>query len=350
MKIRKNDNVMVIAGNARGKTGKVLKVYPDRERVIVEGVNIIKRHTPPEPEEPAGRHRAARSADPCLERDADRPEDQRGRRASAPRWSRTRRPGRSGACVWQRQPAKCSELTEIDEAGMSDEKQKKAESGRRRKSQAKAKAAQARSGREGRKSKRAEGKGGRTPVGNLHERCRPGADEALQLQERRCRCRGWRRSPSTSASDRRRRIAKLVEAAARDLEAIVGQKVVITRAKKSISNFKLREKMPIGCRVTLRRARHVRVPRPVHQHLGPAYPRLPRPVRQVVRRARQLHDRHQGAHGVPRDRRGQDREGLRHGHHVRDDREDRPGSLRAAEGVRHAVREAAGSSGNAHKA
>jgi len=47
--------------------------------------------------------------------------------------------------------------------------------------------------------------------------------------------------------------AKLVEAAARDLEAIVGQKVVITRAKKSISNFKLREKMPIGCKVTLRR-------------------------------------------------------------------------------------------------
>jgi large subunit ribosomal protein L5 len=46
---------------------------------------------------------------------------------------------------------------------------------------------------------------------------------------------------------------KLVEAAARDLEAITGQKVVITRAKKSISNFKLREKMPIGCRVTLRR-------------------------------------------------------------------------------------------------
>ncbi len=48
--------------------------------------------------------------------------------------------------------------------------------------------------------------------------------------------------------------AKLVEAAAHDLEAITGQKVVITRAKKSISNFKLREKMPIGCRVTLRRA------------------------------------------------------------------------------------------------
>jgi large subunit ribosomal protein L5 len=49
--------------------------------------------------------------------------------------------------------------------------------------------------------------------------------------------------------------AKLVETVARDLELIVGQKVVITRARKSISNFKLREKMPIGCRVTLRRAR-----------------------------------------------------------------------------------------------
>ena len=49
--------------------------------------------------------------------------------------------------------------------------------------------------------------------------------------------------------------AKLVDAAARDLEMIVGQKVVITRAKKAISNFKLRENMPIGCRVTLRRAR-----------------------------------------------------------------------------------------------
>ena len=45
MKIHKNDNVLVIAGNARGKTGRVLKVFIDTNRVIVEGVNIIKRHT-----------------------------------------------------------------------------------------------------------------------------------------------------------------------------------------------------------------------------------------------------------------------------------------------------------------
>jgi large subunit ribosomal protein L24 len=54
MKIHKNDSVMVIAGNARGKTGKVLKVYPERERIIIEGVNIIKRHSRPSQKNPQG--------------------------------------------------------------------------------------------------------------------------------------------------------------------------------------------------------------------------------------------------------------------------------------------------------
>lgn len=47
MRIKKNDNVMVITGNEKGKTGKVLKVYPKLSRVIIEGVNIKKRHTKP---------------------------------------------------------------------------------------------------------------------------------------------------------------------------------------------------------------------------------------------------------------------------------------------------------------
>ena len=54
MKIHKNDMVMVIAGNARGKSGKVLKVYPDRERLIIEGVNIMKRHSRPSQKNPQG--------------------------------------------------------------------------------------------------------------------------------------------------------------------------------------------------------------------------------------------------------------------------------------------------------
>jgi large subunit ribosomal protein L24 len=48
--IRKNDNVIVIAGRDRGKRGRVLRVVPDKGRVVVEGVNFIKRHTRPNPQ------------------------------------------------------------------------------------------------------------------------------------------------------------------------------------------------------------------------------------------------------------------------------------------------------------
>ena len=46
--------------------------------------------------------------------------------------------------------------------------------------------------------------------------------------------------------------AKVLDAAVKDLETISGQKAVVTRAKKSVANFKLREGLPIGCKVTLR--------------------------------------------------------------------------------------------------
>jgi large subunit ribosomal protein L24 len=45
MKIKKGDTVVVIAGDDKGKTGKVLKVFPKKNRAIVEGVNFIKKHT-----------------------------------------------------------------------------------------------------------------------------------------------------------------------------------------------------------------------------------------------------------------------------------------------------------------
>ena len=47
--IRKNDNVIVIAGRDAGKRGRVLRVLPDKGRVIVEGINFVKRHTRPDP-------------------------------------------------------------------------------------------------------------------------------------------------------------------------------------------------------------------------------------------------------------------------------------------------------------
>ena len=48
--VRKNDNVLVIAGRDRGKRGRVLSVTPETFGVIVEGVNMIKRHTKPNPQ------------------------------------------------------------------------------------------------------------------------------------------------------------------------------------------------------------------------------------------------------------------------------------------------------------
>jgi large subunit ribosomal protein L24 len=46
-RIKKGDRVVVLAGKDKGKTGDVLQVYPKQSRVIVSGVNIVKRHTAP---------------------------------------------------------------------------------------------------------------------------------------------------------------------------------------------------------------------------------------------------------------------------------------------------------------
>ena len=48
--LRKNDNVVVTAGKDRGKRGRVLKVLRDSNRLVVEGVNFISRHTKPNPQ------------------------------------------------------------------------------------------------------------------------------------------------------------------------------------------------------------------------------------------------------------------------------------------------------------
>lgn len=45
MKIRKNDTVLVIAGKDKGKKGKVRFAYPKKERILIEGINFIKKHS-----------------------------------------------------------------------------------------------------------------------------------------------------------------------------------------------------------------------------------------------------------------------------------------------------------------
>ena len=53
-RIRKDDMVIVIAGKDKGSSGRVLKVLPKEERVVVEGVNLVKRHTKPDIAHPQG--------------------------------------------------------------------------------------------------------------------------------------------------------------------------------------------------------------------------------------------------------------------------------------------------------
>ncbi len=54
LKIKKGDNVVVITGRDKGRTGEVLRVFPSEGRVIVQGVNIARRHTKPRMGDPGG--------------------------------------------------------------------------------------------------------------------------------------------------------------------------------------------------------------------------------------------------------------------------------------------------------
>lgn len=54
MKIKKGDTVIVLAGKDKGKTGVVTKVYPDLNKVAVDGINVVKRHQKPTQKHPKG--------------------------------------------------------------------------------------------------------------------------------------------------------------------------------------------------------------------------------------------------------------------------------------------------------
>jgi large subunit ribosomal protein L24 len=47
LKLKKGDKVIVVAGKNKGNTGEIIKVYPNKSRVMVRGINIVKRHTKP---------------------------------------------------------------------------------------------------------------------------------------------------------------------------------------------------------------------------------------------------------------------------------------------------------------
>ena len=54
MKIKKGDMVKIISGNDKGKTGRIIKTFLSKDRILVEGVNIVKKHSRPSQENPQG--------------------------------------------------------------------------------------------------------------------------------------------------------------------------------------------------------------------------------------------------------------------------------------------------------
>jgi large subunit ribosomal protein L5 len=113
---------------------------------------------------------------------------------------------------------------------------------------------------------------------------------------------------------------KKVTSAAADLALIAGQRPVVTRARKAISTFKVRENMPIGAKVTLRRTRMYEF---LDRLVTVAHPR---PRSEVVRRARQLCAWRQGAHHFSRNRLRQGRGDAGTRHRGLHDGQDRRGS------------------------
>ena len=110
-----------------------------------------------------------------------------------------------------------------------------------------------------------------------------------------------------------------IEDAAKDLSLLTGRKAVISKSRHSIANFKLRENMPIGCRVTLRRDVMYEF---FDRLVAAALPRI-RDFRGLSPRkfgSGQLHVRRGRADNFPGNRIGQDQADAGHGHHDCDER------------------------------
>src|SRR5688572_17697617 len=116
---------------------------------------------------------------------------------------------------------------------------------------------------------------------------------------------------------------KILENAVADMTKIAGQKPIVTNARVSVASFKIRDGWPIGCKVTLRRAKMFEF---LDRLINVSLPR----VRPLVRRPRQLQHGRQGADHLPGDRLRRRRRDARHGHRHHHHGEDQRGSQGAA--------------------
>ena len=222
LKVRKGDTVQVISGKDRGFKGKVIETDPGRERVLVEGVNRIRKHT---------------------------------------KVTSTTRGAKTGGIVTQEAPVhvsnvmvvcpECDRATRIERRQVSNEETGKTIPVRICKKCGKeimvgdgmtattteAPAAPARTAPRLKQRYRDE------ISAQLREQF--GYSNVMQIP-------GLTKVVVNMGVGEAARDAKLIDGAVRDLTTITGQKPQVTRSRKSIAQFKLRENMAIGCHVTLR--------------------------------------------------------------------------------------------------
>ncbi len=205
MKVHKGDTVLVVSGKDKGAKGKVIEAYPTRDKVLVEGVNRIKKHTA---------------------------QSQNERGAS------------SGGIVTQEAAIHVSNVMVVDSDG------KPTRVGYRVDEETGKKVRIAQDQWQGHLMTAPE-----KVQPRLKQRYREEIRESLQKQfefDNVMQIPGVVKVVVNMGVGDAARDAKLINGAVADLALITGQKPEIRKARKSIAQFKLREGMPIGARVTLR--------------------------------------------------------------------------------------------------
>ena len=208
MKVKKGDEVVVIAGKDRGVKGKVIAADPITNKVVVEGVNRVTKHTRVTATArgaKAGGIEHVEAADQRQQRHGDRRRGQgHARRLPARRGERQER---ARLAPFRKGPVMSAPATEVPDAAAED--RATARRSRRRCSE-------------------------QFSFGNPMQI--PGLVKIVVNM-----------GVGQAAKD-----SKLMDGAVRDLTLITGQKPLVQKARKSIAQFKLREGMPIGAKVTLR--------------------------------------------------------------------------------------------------
>ena len=253
MNIKKGDTVKVIAGKDKGAEGKVIEVLREEQRVIVEGVNRVKKHT--------------------------KVVNQGGRA------------GTTGGIVTAEAPIHVSNVMLVEGDGVTRVGFRRDEVTKRRPDGSTYKAAAQRphlaQDRQGNlMTETADGDRDRSRP-RLKQRYREEIVPALESEfeiANVMQIPGLVKIVVNMGVGEAARDSKLIDGAVRDLTAITGQKPQVTKARKSIAQFKLREGMPIGAHVTLRGDRMWEFLDRLLSLALPAHPRLPRPVAQAVRR------------------------------------------------------------------